>query len=219
MSAVLEEIVERVSEANEELTSFYNEQFTLVLNANALDIDDEKYFQFCVDNEDLRIEMNSKGELIIMPPTGGGTGDRNSEINYQLRHWTKQDGTGRCFDSNTEFLLPNGAKYSPDASWIRKDRYEVLPVTKRKKFPPICPDFVIELRSESDRLKPLKQKIEEYIENGASLGLLIDPKHKRVYVYRPQRETEVLENPSVVSCEPELPDFVLDAEEIWRIED
>ena len=129
-------------------------------------LDDDWFFQFCQDNPNRRIEANAKGELIIMPPPGCESGDRESEIDMQLRNWAKKDGTGKTFSSSTIFHLPNGAYKSPDGSWVRLKRWNKLTKAEQKKFSPICPDFVIELRSESDRLPPLKEKMAEYIDNG-----------------------------------------------------
>ncbi len=176
---------------------------------------DEQFFEFCQVNRDVRIERTAQGEIIIMPPTGWNTGDKNSEINLQLRLWTKKDGRGKCVDSSSGYKMPNGAVMSPDASWILKERLEKIAPNKRRKFLPLAPDFVIELRSESDLLSKLKAKMEEYIENGVSLGWLINPNEREVYVYRPDQKIEVLENPSEVSGEPFLRGFMLDLKEIW----
>lgn len=185
------------------------------VNFRALTVEREKFFRFCMDNKDLRIELSARGELTIMPPTGSETGRKNSKLNLRLGIWAEQDDTGECFDSSTEFELPNGAFRSPDASWILKERYYAIPLAQRKKFAPICPDFVVELRSESDRLIPLKEKLAEYIANGARLGWLIDPRKRQVFIYRPDEEVEVLHNPATVSGEDVLPGFVLRLTEIW----
>jgi Uma2 family endonuclease len=176
---------------------------------------EDEFFRFCQLNRDLRIERSAQGELIVMPPTVSETGAQNSEINFQLRLWAKQDGTGLTFDSSAGFTLPNGAVRSPDASWIRKERFESLTKEERQKFAPVCPDFVIELRSKTDSLKDVKEKMREYMENGARLGFLLDPKTKRVHVYRPGRRAEVLRDPETVSGEPLLPGFALDLREVW----
>ncbi|MEZ5424859.1 MAG: Uma2 family endonuclease [Pyrinomonadaceae bacterium] len=181
-----------------------------------LEMTDEQFFEFCQANRDVRIERNSEGEIIIMPPTGWDTGDKNSEINFQLRLWTKKDGTGKCVDSSSGYVLSNGAVVSPDASWISLERLETISPEKRRKFLPLAPDFVIELRSKSDVLSNLKEKMEQYIENGVSLGWLIDPTENKIYVYQPDREIEILENPKEISGEPILEGFVLNLEEIWE---
>jgi Uma2 family endonuclease len=193
---------------------FWDEQFPILLKINTKEWTDDEYFDFCQRNQDLQIETDKNGDLILMPPTGAETGDKNSELNMQLRIWAKKDGKGKTFDSNTEFKLPNGAKKSPDASWILKDRYDALTQNEREGFPPICPDFVVELRSKSDRLKPIQEKMAEFIENGVRLGWLIDPYKKQVHIYRTSGEIEILENPKTVSGEDVLEGFILDLEEI-----
>jgi Uma2 family endonuclease len=175
---------------------------------------DDQYFQFCAVNRKLRIERTAEGKIIIMSPTGGETGRRNAEINRQLGNWARQDGTGVVFDSNTEFRLPNGANRSPDASWIPKMRWESIPEPEREKFPPICPDFAVELMSPSDNLEEIKLKMLEYIANGAGLGWLIDPRSKRVWVYT-GAAVQILEQPSTVSGDPLLAGFTLDLKEIF----
>lgn len=187
----------------------------IVLDARSLELTDDQFFRLCQDNRDLRFEMTAEGDIIIMNPTGAKTGKRNSELNFQLRLWAKQDGTGDCFDSSTAFTLPNGAKRSPDASWIRRERFEALTPDQQEVFAPICPDFVVELRSKTDRIKRLQQKMHEYIDNGAQLGWLIDPLTKKVYVYRPHQAEEVLEQPASISGDPVLMSFVLNLDEIW----
>ncbi len=205
MSAVLEKPV-----INEFGISRFVLQFSPFLEMN-----DDQFFEFCQANRDVRIERNARGEVIIMPPTGWETGDKNSEINLQLRLWTKKDGRGKCVDSSSGYKMLNGATMSPDASWVLKERLERISPSKRRKFLPLAPDFVLELRSESDSLSKLKTKMREYMENGVSLGWLIDPINKRVYVYRQNKETEILENPTQVSGELLLKDFTLNLKEIW----
>ncbi len=176
---------------------------------------DDEFWEFCRQNDEMRIEMTKEGDVIIMPPTGADTGERNSEINFQLKLWARKDKQGKIYDSSTGFKLPNGATLSPDASWVRKERLEQFTAKQREKFLPLCPDFVIELRSASDSLKELQDKMEEYIENGAQLGWLINPKNKQVFVYRPNQAVEILENPAAVSGEPILKGFELNLTEIW----
>ena len=175
----------------------------------------DEYFDFCAANPDLRLEQSEAGEIIVMAPRGLGSSDRNSEINMQLRLWAKKDGTGKAFDSNGQFRLPRGSARSPDASWVLLSRLEKISKDEQEKFAQICPDFVLELRSFSDRLKPLQKKMQEYISNGARLGWLIDPFEKTVHNYRPEREPEILNNPPTVSGETVLPGFVLDMSEIY----
>jgi Uma2 family endonuclease len=175
----------------------------------------DKFDQLCRDNPDLRMELTAKGELILTSPTGSKTGLMNSEINRQVANWAKDDGTGLVFDSSTLFRLPNGARRSPDVSWIKRDRWNALTREQQEDFAPLCPDFVIELRSRSDNLPPLEEKMLEYIANEAQAAWLIDPLRKRVYIYRTARKTEVLENPDIVSGDPELPGFMLNIGNVW----
>lgn len=189
--------------------------YRLALNVRALDMTEDQFLRFCADNGDLRMELTAEKELIIMPPAGGITGGRNSELAVDLGIWSRRDGTGKTFDSSTGFTLPNGAIRSPDASWILLPRWEALTDAEQDRFPPICPDFVIELRSPSDRLADVQAKMAEYIENGALLGWLIDPQNRRVHVYRAGQPVEILEQPESVSGDPVLLGFVLDLSNIW----
>ncbi|MEH2449937.1 Uma2 family endonuclease [Nostoc sp.] len=182
----------------------------------SMQMTDEQFFDFCQVNRDLRIERNQFGEISIMPPTGGKTGNRNFSIAGQLYVWAEKDGTGVFFDSSTGFKLSTGADRSPDVSWMKLERWNSLSAEQQEKFVPLCPDFVVELRSLSDNLKPLKEKMQEYIrEPGVQLGLLIDRKHRRVYIYRPGVPEECLENPATVSGELVLPGFVLNMSKVW----
>jgi Uma2 family endonuclease len=181
-----------------------------------LNITDEQFFLICQQNRELRLERTAEGDLIVMPPTGGATGNRNAEINRQVCNWTKANGTGAAFDSSTGFKLPNGADRSPDAAWVRRERLAVLTAEQKEKFLPLCPDFVIELRSPTDNLTVVEAKMEEYIANGAQLGWLINPETRRIHVYRPGAQTEIFEQPESVSGDPLLPGFTLDLREIWE---
>jgi Uma2 family endonuclease len=181
----------------------------------AIDMTDEQFFAFCQQNRDYRIERNATGEITIMPPTGSETGNRNFDLIVQLGIWTRQNGTGIGFDSSAGFTLPNGAMKSSDAAWIKLEKWHTLTREQQQKFAPICPDFIIELRSPSDNLQPLKDKLQEYIDNGVSLGWLIDRKNRKVYIYRPNSEVECLDNPATLSGESILPEFVLQLSTIW----
>ena len=189
---------------------------TVTLNVPpAVALTDEQFYQPCVANEQWKLELTAEGELIIMPPTGGESGIRNSDINLQLGLWNRQTRLGKVFDSSTEFRLPNGAKRSPDASWVILQRWEGLSREEKKRFPPLCPDFVVELRSETDSLEQLRSKMREYRANGAHLGWLIDPRTPLVEIYRPNREVETLnfsfdQAPPTLSGESILPGFILD---------
>ncbi|WP_341731936.1 Uma2 family endonuclease [Microcoleus sp. EPA2] len=175
----------------------------------------EQFYQFCLANGDLRIERTASGEVIVMSPAFSDTSNRNGKIFQQLANWAEQDGTGETFDSSAGFTLPKVAILSPDASWIKLERWNALTEEQKASFAPICPDFVIELRSSSDPLKGLQNKMQEYIDNGVLLGLLIDRKNRKVYIYRPNRELEILDNPETVSADPELTGFVLRMAKIW----
>ncbi|MFB2918779.1 Uma2 family endonuclease [Aerosakkonema funiforme] len=188
----------------------------LTVNFNSIiKLTDEQFFQLCQDNRDLRFERNANGELIIMPPTGGETGNRNGRLTQQLFNWTDVDGTGIAFDSSTGFTLPNGADRSPDAAWIPLERWNALNNEQQKKFLPLCPDFVVELLSPSDSLSATQQKMQEYMDNGTRLGWLIVRSSRRVEIYRQGQEVEILESPVSLSGEDILPGFVLNLESIW----
>ncbi len=181
----------------------------------AVPLDDDELFSLCRAYPELRIERTKDGELIVMPPTGGETGRANFALTTRFGAWVERDGSGVGFDSSTGFVLPNGAERSPDVAWIRRERWEALSDRERAKFPPLCPDFVIELRSPSDALADLQAKMQEYIDNGAELGWLIDPLTRHVHVYRPGIAPEELDAPERVSGEPVLPRFELDLSAIW----
>lgn len=183
--------------------------FPLTLRVN------DSFEEFVRLNPDLIVEQNSNGEIVIMSPTGGESSNLNSEINFQLRRWAKQLG-GATFDSSVIFCLPDGSKRSPDASWISSERWMSLSQEDRRKFPPMVPDFVIELRSYSDRLKQLQAKMQSYLDNGVRLGWLIDPPTSRVHIYQPGKAIEILEAPETVSNAQILPEFLLDLKPIWK---
>ena len=180
-----------------------------------LQLTDDQFYELCQLNRELRIERTAQGELLIMPPTGWETSEYNAEICMQLRQWAKREGTGTTTDSSGGFILPNTAVRSPDAAWIRHDRLATLTAEQRRKFLPLCPDFVLELRSPTDSLSVLQDKMQEYMDNGAQLGWLIDPVRRQVFIYRPDLPVEQLEKPDSVSGEPLLPGFRLDLREIW----
>lgn len=187
----------------------------LILNVEALTLSDQQFYQFCQDNPDLQFERNAQGELIVMSPTGGETGNRNLEIGYQLQSWSRQNSLGIAFDSSTGFKLPNGAERSPDAAWVTMAKWQSLKHQEQRGFVPLCPDFVIELRSPSDSLKRLQEKLQEYREQGTQLGWLIDRQQQRVEIYRPHQAVEILERPRQLSGETVLVGFTLDLTTIW----
>ncbi len=181
-----------------------------------LHVTHEQFEALAAANPDLRLERTAKGELIAMPPTGGESSQRNSSLTGQLDRWFEtHENLGVVFDSSGGFILPNGATRSPDAAWVNRPRWEALTPEQRRGFPPICPDFVVELRSPSDRLLPLQEKMQEYLNNGTQLGWLIDPQQQQVEVYRSGREVEVLDRPLELSGESVLPEFHLNLRRIW----
>ena len=182
----------------------------------AICMTEKQFAEFCAQNSELRIERTAKGALEIMPPTSIDTGNLNFKVVVQFGNWAMQDGRGYGFDSSTGFTLPNGAIRSPDVSWVLRSRLDALTEDERKGFGHICPDFVIEIRSASDRLSTLQAKMQEYIDNGARLGWLIDPIGRRAYVYRPGAAVEVLDAPQTLSGDPELAGFALDMGAIWE---
>lgn len=179
-------------------------------NLRPLVISDEKFWELSIANPEMRLERTAKGEVIFMPPAASDTGARNSEVTGQLWLWNRKTGLGKVFDSSAGFVLPNGAIRSPDSAWIRLERWNALTRQEQRHFAPICPDFVVELRSRSDELADVRAKMQEYLENGARLGWLIDPQEQRVYIYRPGQRVDVLDNPESISGDPVLPGFTLE---------
>jgi Uma2 family endonuclease len=183
---------------------------------NGMPMTSEEFFEFCRWNEGLRLERTSTGEIIVMAPSGSDTGQRSGELFFQLALWNRSSGEpGYVFDASAGFTLPNGAERAADATWIEKARYDALPAADRARFAHICPDFVGELMSPSDRIGDARDKMDEYMANGARLGFLIDRKNRRVYVYRQGQDVEVLNDPTGVSGDPELPGFTLDMTRIF----
>lgn len=193
------------------------ESQTIVLHSPlelTLELTDEQFFQLCQNNRDLRFERTANGELIIMSPTGSETGRRNSGLNFQLTAWNIQNNLGVVFDSSSGFKLPDGSDISPDSAWVRRDRWDALTPEQKEKFAPICPDFVVELRSASDSLEKLRAKMKVYIKNGSKLGWLLDRKNRQVEISRPDRDVEIRYSPATLSGEDVLPGFVLDLSDI-----
>jgi len=180
-----------------------------------IELTEDQFQEFCSLNGDLRIERTAEGEVVVMPPAGTRSGGREGKLGYQLYAWAERDGTGEAFGPSAGFRLPNGAIRAPDASWVPKTRLAQFRPEELEAFAHLCPDFVAEIRSPSDRLSDLKKKMQEYMANGARLGWLIDPYSRRVYVYRPNEPVVELDNPETVSGDPILPGFVLDLRPIW----
>jgi Uma2 family endonuclease len=197
--------------------TFVTEQEPLVLHFQPImkKLSDDEFYEFCRANNEWRIERTAAGDIIILPPTGGKTGIRNFKLITQFGIWVEADKTGKGFDSPTIFALPNGSQRSPDIAWVRNQRWQTLTEEQQKKFQPLCPDFVGELRSRTDALKTLQAKMQEYIDNGAQLGWLLDPVERQVHVYRPGIAVEILDNPHSVSGEPLLCGFTLEVQLLW----
>jgi Uma2 family endonuclease len=175
----------------------------------------EQFWEACQLNRNVQLELTAEGELIIMPPTGARTGTRNARLIYQVTQWAERDRSGLTFDSSTGFELPNGAIRSPDVAWVRRDRFASLPADRLERFLPLCPDFVIELKSPSDPLAMVQEKMREYLANGAALGWLIEAALRRVHVYRPDAPVEILDNQTTLSADPVLHQFTVDFARIW----
>ena len=193
------------------------EDASFVLDLSPLpDLSEDEFFRLCQRNEVLRLERTAAGEIVIMPPAGGGSSHRNIHLARALATWTEGDGGGAAFDATGGFRLPNGAVRAPDAAWVRRERLAVLSADQLEQFPPLCPDFVVEVRSRTDRAAELRAKMHEYIANGAQLGWFIDPYDRTAEIYRPGHEPEILVRPERLLGDPELPGFVLELDAIWR---
>ncbi|MBG1265789.1 Uma2 family endonuclease [Nostoc sp. WHI] len=189
----------------------------IAINLNPIiQLTDNQFYQLCRENPEVKFERNAAGELLIMPPTGGETGNRNFEISVDFGIWNRQTQLGICFDSSTCFKLPNGANRSPDVAWIRQERWDALTLEEKEKFPAIAPDFVLELMSPSDTLRETQEKMQEYIDNGVKLGWLINPKMRQVEIYRLGQPVEILTFPQQLSGEDILPGFILNLQIIWK---
>ena len=188
---------------------------TLTLDCQSIELTDEQFYQLCLNNRDLRFERNANGDLLIMSPTGGETGNRNAGIIAQLWIWNNRDQLGMVFDSSTGFKLPNGADRAPDASWILLNKWNSLTPEQQKKFIPLSPDFVIELMSPSDELEKTQDKMQEYMDNGTRLAWLINRQDQQVEIYRQGKTVEILNSPNNLSGEDILPGFILDLAPIW----
>lgn len=197
------------------MQSLETKPLLLDVHSITLRVTPEEFEKLCQDNRDRSFELTASGELIVMPPVGGESGNSELELGGELFVWNRQTRLGKIFSSSTVFVLPNGAQRSPDAAWVELSRWEALTPEQRTKFPPLAPDFVIELRSVTDRLPPLQEKMEEYRSNGVRLGLLINPKNKQVEIYRPGQEPEIRVSPTEIDCSEVMPGFILSMSEIW----
>ncbi|MGB7440037.1 MAG: Uma2 family endonuclease [Coleofasciculaceae cyanobacterium] len=182
----------------------------VVLNIKNIGLSDEQFYQLCQINENWRLEETAQGELLIMPPVGAISGNRESEFNADVVIWNRQTKLGKVFSSSTIFILPNGGKRSPDVAWIANERWEALTLEEQEKFAPICPDFVIELRSRTDSLSQLQEKMQEYLNSGLQLGWLINPQNQQVEIYRQHQPIEIVQLPTTLSGEDILPGLVLE---------
>lgn len=188
----------------------------IVLNLNPfVELSDNQFYELCQSHRDLQFERTARGELVIMSPVGGEGGSREADLIGDLVVWNRRSGLGKVFSSATCFKLPNGADRSPDASWISLERWHQITPAQQKKFPPICPEFAIELRSESDALEPLQAKMQEYIDSGLRLGWLVNPQNQQVEIYRASQPKQVLQNPDRLTGEDVLPGFVFELSILW----
>ncbi|NEP62754.1 MAG: Uma2 family endonuclease [Symploca sp. SIO2G7] len=182
----------------------------VILNIKTIGLSNEQFYQLCQINENWQLEETAQGELLIMPPVGAISGNRESEFNADVVIWNRQTKLGKVFSSSTIFTLPNGGKRSPDVAWVANERWEALTPEEQEKFAPICPDFVIELRSRTDSLSQLREKMQEYLNSGLQLGWLIDPQNQKVEIYRQNQSRKIVELPTTLSGEEVLPGFILE---------
>jgi Uma2 family endonuclease len=198
-------------------TSFSEPLFSesLSLDFSTVKLTDEQFYLLCIQNPERKLELTATGVLVVMAPVGGESGKEEARLNAKVFNWNEDSQLGEVFSSSTIFKLPNGSQRSPDVAWVELDRWEALTVEQRKKFPPLAPDFAIELRSESDRLSDLQAKMREYQENGVRLGWLINPQDRTVEIYRFGQEVEILQSPDSLNGEDVLPDFVLNLSSLW----
>jgi Uma2 family endonuclease len=184
-------------------------QSPLEVDISRVHLTDEQFYQLCISNPNIPLERTAKGILLIMTPVGGDSGNREMELGGELYVWNRQTKLGKVFSSSTTFKLPGGGDRSPDAAWVKLSRWEALTPEQRQKFPPIAPDFVLELRSRTDNLKTLQEKMQEYMDSGVRLGWMFDPQNQQVIIYRPGQEIEVRNLPTKLFGEDVLPGFVL----------
>jgi Uma2 family endonuclease len=183
---------------------------SVILNIKNVELSDDQFYQLCQINEYYKFEQTAKDELIILPPSNLITGNREAELNGNLMIWNRQTKLGKVFSSSTVFTLPNGGKRSPDVAWIANERWDSLTIQEKEKFAKICPDSVIELRSRTDSLSQLQEKMQEYLNSGLRLGWLIDPQNQQVEIYRQNQSVEIVSLPTSLSGENVLPGFILE---------
>ena len=184
-------------------------EYLLTFNLDDVLLTDDQFYKLCINNPEMNIERSSKGVLIVMPPVGGESGNRESESMIDLGIWNRQEQRGYVFSSSTIFKLPGGGDRSPDASWVERSRWNQLTADQKKKFPPIAPDFVLEIRSRTDKLATLQEKMQEYLDSGVRLGWLFNPQDQQVEIYRPEQPVEVRSLPTILSGEEVLTNFEL----------
>jgi Uma2 family endonuclease len=188
----------------------------LSLDLSTLKLTSDQFYQLCIANPEQPLELSHEGNLIVMSPVGGESGIKEIELGADLIIWNRITGLGKVFSSSTIFKLPLGSQRSPDVAWVELSRWNQLSDQDRQKFPPLAPDFVIELRSHTDRLSTLQEKMREYRDNGVKLGLLINPQDREVEIYRLGAEVEVKRSPKSINCDEVLHGFNLDLTKIWE---
>lgn len=211
-------MVDTVSDYYTDITLRYSRLSRLnPLSLDGAGMTDEEFHTFCMDNSELRIERNSNGKIIIMPPTTSETGRYNSEIHIEIGIWNRQHKSGITFDSSTGFKLPNGADRSPDSAWISNERWNALPAEQKKRFAPIVPDFVLELRSDDQNLTELREKMDEYMDCGCRLGWLVDPQHRRTYIYSANGDIQTVKFDELLSGGDVMPGLEMKMGEVLGI--
>jgi len=184
-------------------------QMPIIINLNTVELDDEQFYRLCQVNDNWQFERTAQGELIIMSPAGGVSGNREADIIADLVLWNRQTKLGKVFSSSTIFRLPKGGDRSPDAAWVSNQRWEKLTIDQQEKFPPLCPDFIIELRSRTDEMKNLQEKMQEYLNSGCRLGWLINPQQQQVEIYQPSHDLIIRQLPAQLTGDDVLPSFNL----------
>lgn len=185
----------------------------LVFDLSRVNLTDEQFYQLCISNPEIPLERNAQGALIVMSPVGGDSGSRELEFGIDLGNWNRRLKQGKVFSSSTVFKLPGGGERSPDTAWVELSRWQALTLEQRQKFPPIAPDFVMELRSRTDSLTALQAKMQEYMDSGVRLGWMFNPQDQQVEVYRQGQSKEVRQLPTTLSGESVLTGFLLEVKQ------